>query len=148
MKAFHAILLGALLAGCSTTSVVHQPYTAADNQKYSFEIKNNGDADAEGLGTLERHLGQKLRERGLFADGGDAVRVEVTLTHFRLRSDGARLWAGIMAGRDKVASTVRLLAPDGRVVGHFDVETFNASAWLTSAGLLENHATEIVDRLQ
>ncbi|HEY4530648.1 MAG TPA: DUF4410 domain-containing protein [Luteimonas sp.] len=101
------------------------------------------------MATLEQHLARKLSERGLAADGSDgAARVEVTLTHFRLRSDGARFWAGIAAGRDKVASTVRVLAPDGRVLGRYDVETFNASAWLTSAGLLENHATEIVDRLQ
>lgn len=149
MKTLYAFLLAALMAGCSTTSTVHQRYAAPDGQRYTYEIRNNGAADAEGLAILEQHLGRKLGERGLAAgDAAGAARVEVTLTHFRLRSDGARFWAGIAAGRDKVASSVRVVASDGRVLGRYDVETFNASAWLTSAGLLENHATEIVDRLQ
>ena len=76
------------------------------------------------------------------------MKIDIVLKHYYLRSNGARFWAGIMAGRDKIISRVRVLGVDGAQVGSFDVETTNVSAWGTSGGLMERHADEIVAKLR
>ena len=75
-------------------------------------------------------------------------RVEVTVTHYYARSDGARAWTGIMAGRDKVASRVRVFDRGGKLVEEFEVENSNKTAFGSTAGLHEKHADAIVERLR
>lgn len=136
------------LAACSTTSAVHQRHTPAAGQVYAYSFENQGGDDVEGIAKLDGVIQSKLRQAGLLAGGGAERKLEITLKHYYLRSNGARFWAGVMAGRDKIISNVRVVGADGTQAGSFDVETTNVSAWGTSDGLMQKHADEIVARLQ
>ena len=54
---------------------------------------------------------------------------------------------GILAGRDRIASTVTVSAADGTPLGRYEVETRNLSAFGSTQGLIERHAEEVVARL-
>ncbi len=144
-----ALLLCLALAACSTTSTVLQPHAPAAGQAYSLSFTNEGGDNIEGIAKLETIIQDKLREAGQLAGQGAApAKLDVVLKHYYLRSNATRFWAGIMAGRDKIISHVRILRADGTQDGSFEVETTNISAWGTSDGLMEKHADEIVARLK
>lgn len=147
-----ALLLGAalLLSACSTTSTVRQHYAASPQDTYWYALHGNEDTDAEALGMLRRQLDEKLGQARLSGTKGspDTRQIDITITHYYMRSNGARFWAGIMAGRDKVKSTVEVKDAQGATVAAFDVESTNTSAWGTSEGLIGKHAQEIAERLQ
>ncbi len=137
-----------LLAACSTTSTVHQTHSAPPGQTYAYSFSNQGGDNHESIARLDGIIQTHLREAGLL-DAGDAnPKIEVVLKHYYVRSNGARFWAGIMAGRDKIVSSVRVVGADGSQTGNFDVETFNSTAWGTTDGLMEKHAEELVSRLK
>jgi hypothetical protein len=137
-----------LLAACSTTSTVHQAYNAPTGQTYSYSFSNQGGDDAEGIARLDGVIQSHLRQAGLIDAGTADPKIEVVLKHYYVRSNGARFWAGIMAGRDKIVSNVRVIGADGKQVGNFEVETFNSTAWGTTDGLMQKHAEELVARLK
>ncbi|MGN6111405.1 MAG: DUF4410 domain-containing protein [Luteimonas sp.] len=148
------LLLGLVLAACSTTSTVHQPLPATGSQvpahAYAYAFENHGGDDLEGIDRLDRLIQTRLLRAGIIAGIGrpSSGRVQVDLRHYYLRSNGARFWAGIMAGRDKIVSEVDVFDDAGNQIGSFEVETTNLSAWGTTEGLMEKHADEIVARLQ
>jgi len=139
-----------LVAGCSTNSVVRQSYKATAAETYWYQIKGNEDTDAESLGMFQRQLDEKLSEAHLRGAEGsaDARKMTITIDHYYMRSNGARFWAGIMAGRDKIKSRVEVAGADGKTAARFDVGSTNTSAWGTSEGLVGRHAEEIVERLK
>lgn len=134
------------LAACSTTSRVHQAHTPVAGQVYAYSFSNQGGDDHEGIATLDSVIQGKLREAGLLAGGASERKIEVVLKHYYVRSNGARFWAGIMAGRDKIISSVRIVGADGAQAGNFEVETTNTTAWGSTDGLMQKHADEIVAR--
>lgn len=148
------VLLGVALAACSTTSTVHQPLRAANGEvpshAYAYVFENHGGDDLEGIDRLDRLIQGRLLQAGLVAGMGkpSSGRVQVDLRHYYVRSNGARFWAGIMAGRDKIVSEVEVFDDAGKRVGSFEVETTNLSAWGTTEDLIGKHADEIVARLK
>jgi hypothetical protein len=148
-----AVLLCLALAACSTTSTVHQPLPQQQGsavRAYAYSFENNGGDDLEGIATLDRLIRGRLVEAGLVAAAGASSQgsVKVNLTHYYVRSNAARFWVGIMAGRDKIVSQVTVLDDGGKQIGNFEVETTNISAWGRTQGLMEKHADEIVARLK
>jgi hypothetical protein len=142
-------VLGLVLAACSTTSTVHRQHDRPAGQLYGYAFENNGGDDMEGIAELERLIKGRLGQAGLLAaDPAATARIEVVLTHYYVRSNAARFWAGIMAGRDKIISRVTVRGADGQEAGSFNVESTNATAWGSKGGLMEKHADEIVARLQ
>ena len=137
-----------LLAACSTTSTVHQAHSAPAGQTYAYSFSNEGGDDAEGIALLDGVIQSHLREAGLIHAGSGNPKIEVVLKHYSVRSNGARFWAGIMAGRDKIVSSVRVIDANGSQVGNFEVETFNSTAWGTTDGLMQKHAEELVSQLK
>ncbi len=139
-----------LLAGCSTSSVVHKGYKAAAPETFWYELKGNADTDEAALAQLRAQLDAQLAEARL-AGGRNVAgsrRVEIAITHYYLRGNATRILAGIMAGRDKVKSAVQVKGDDGETLASFDIESTNATAWGTSGGLIGRHADEIVSRLK
>ena len=147
-----AALLCLFLAACSTTSTVYQPLSPQGEavRAYGYAFENNGGDDLEGIARLDRLIHGRLLQAGLVASGGAAPEgsVNIELTHYYVRSNAARFWVGIMAGRDKIVSRVTVLGADGAEIGSFEVETTNISAWGSTEGLMEKHAEEIVSRLR
>jgi len=143
-----AVALAALSA-CSTTSVMHSGYRVAEAQTFTYEITNTSEMSVAGLALLRDSLDAQLKDRRLLAIDGDpaALKVDVQINNYYMRNGAARFLVGIMAGRDNIRSTVKVLRADGQQMGHFEVESYNATALGTSSGLVEKHANEIVDRV-
>ena len=144
------VLAAAILttAACSTTSTVRQAAQLQPEQTYAYVFSNQGGDDGEGIARLDGIIQAHLREAGLIHSGEGNPRIEVVVKHYYVRSNGARFAVGIMAGRDKIVSNVRVLGSDGAQVGDFDVETFNSTAFGTTEGLMKKHAAELVSKLK
>ncbi|ADV28434.1 hypothetical protein Psesu_2602 [Pseudoxanthomonas suwonensis 11-1] len=137
-----------LLAACSTTSRVHQAHSGLQGKTFDYRLVDRGGDNAEGVAELDRVIRNRLFSAGLVDQGASAGAVEVTVTHYYVRHGAARALVGIMAGRDKIISHVRVLDPAGAVLASFEVESTNATAWGTTGGLHEKHADEILAQLK
>lgn len=135
-----------LMAACSTTSRVHQAHAPAAGQTYAYSFANQGGDDHEGIAKLDSVIQGELRKAGLLSSGPADQKIEVVVKHYYVRHNAARFLVGIMAGRDKIVSRVRILGADGAQVGNFEVETTNTTAWGSTEGLMQKHAEEIVAR--
>ena len=137
-----------LLAACSTTSTVHRPGPANAHGPYGYSFENHGGDDLAAIAELDRTIQRTLRDAGVFAPGTASPRIAVTLTHFYVRSNGSRFWAGVWAGRDRISSRIRIVDAAGSQLAWFEVESTNATALGSSAGLMDRHAAEILSRLR
>lgn len=145
-------LLVLALAACASTGVMHQPLPAeaARMQAMAYAFENRAGVDEAAIARLDRLVHAGLLRAGRVAAAGTAPggRIQVTLTHYYMRADAARLIAGILAGRDRIASTVTLFGADGAQLASFEVETTNLSSFGSTQDLLQQHADDIVARLQ
>ncbi|MBN8728477.1 MAG: hypothetical protein J0H15_12350 [Xanthomonadales bacterium] len=148
---FRTIALAAAIlvtTACSTTSTMRQAPRLQPQQTFAYAFSNQGGDDDEGIARLDGIIQAHLREAGLIHAGEGNPRIEVVVKHYYVRSNGARFSVGIMAGRDKIVSNVRVLGADGAQIGDFDVETFNSTAFGTTEGLMKKHASELVSKLK
>ena len=103
-----------LLAACSTTSTVHQAHRAPVDQVYAYAFSNQGGDDHEGIAQLDGVIQSHLRQAGLIDAGTANPKIEVVVKHYYVRSNGARFWAGIMAGATRSSATSASPAPTAR----------------------------------
>lgn len=148
IKRIALLLVVVLLSACSTTSRVHQGHSGLSGKSFEYQFVNRGGDNAEGIAELERVVQNQLRTQSFIHNGQSAGRIEVTLTHYYMRHGATRALVGIMAGRDKIISHVRVLDTGGAQLASFEVESTNTTAWGTTGGLHQKHAEEIVLRLK
>lgn len=151
MNVIHRIallLLVALLSACSTTSRVHQAHTGFQGKSFDYHFTNRGGDNAEGVAELNRVVQNQLQAQGFINNGTANGKIDITLTHYYVRHGAARALVGIMAGRDKIISHVRVLDAAGAQLASFEVESTNTTAWGTTGGLHQKHAEEIALRLK
>ena len=142
------LLLVFLLSACSTTSRVHQAHAGFHGQSFDYHFTNRGGDNAEGVAELNRVVQNQLQAEGLINNASANGRIDITLTHYYVRHGAARALVGIMAGRDKIISHVRVLDAAGAQLASFEVESTNTTAWGTTGGLHQKHAEEIAARLK
>lgn len=142
------LLLVLLLSACSTSSRIHQAPAGLQDKSFEYRFTNRGGDNAEGIAELERVIRNQLMVGGFVDQGAPAGTLEITLTHYYVRHGAARALVGIMAGRDKIVSHVRVVDTTGVVLAAFEVESTNSTAWGTTGGLHEKHAEEILGQLR
>ena len=130
-----------LLAACPTPGQARD--AAAVGQAYQFKFVNQGGDDVDGIAMLEQKMKRRLSAAGLL-DAGAAGVIDVTLQHYYMRSGGARAWTGIMSGRDKIVSQVRVLGADGAELSSFTVKSTNITAFGSAEGLMDKHVDELL----
>lgn len=137
------------LAGCTTSALVRTPYHMVQGNTFEIQLHTPPDASEEGMTLLRNDLNTELASRSLLANAGSAgARVlDVNVTYYRMRPGAARALVGIMAGRDKIQSTITVKEHGGKVLSEYTVTSTNATAWGTAHGMIEKHAKEIVDTL-
>jgi hypothetical protein len=121
-------LVVVLLSACSTTSRVHQAHSGLQGKSFDYAFANRGGDNAEGIAELNRVVQNQLHSSGLINNGAAAGKIEVTLTHYYMRHGAARALVGIMAGRDKIISHVRVVDGYGAQLAAFEVESTNSTA--------------------
>lgn len=140
------LMASLVLVGCGTSGQVRTQYSHATADRFAFEVVNTGEMSPEGLGIFRKQLDLALSAQGKLAAAGDpaARKVRIEITHYRMRHGATRALVGILAGKDSITSTVKILDDTGKVIGETEVDSGNATAWGTSHGLIEGHADEIV----
>ena len=146
LSAVVALLLVLGLAACSTSRQVTRAYDAAQGERFAYTINNAGGMIDEHLAALRGELDRQLTAANALAGRGDADARAVTIRidEYRMRHGAARALVGVMAGKDTVRSTVEVRDAAGAVLGSATIDSGNATAWGTSGGMLERHASEIV----
>lgn len=140
-------LLVATLAGCiGTSSQVARPNSSQVGSKLWYTVENPGGMTPEGLAVLRGQLDSRFAVVRVADGSPGAMHVRITVTQYRMRHGAARATVGIMAGTDKVLSTVQVLDPaTGAELGRLEVDSGNATAVGSAGGLLRGHADEIAD---
>ncbi|WP_162374970.1 DUF4410 domain-containing protein [Pseudoxanthomonas sangjuensis] len=142
-----AVLLCTLLTGCiGTSSSIARPNSAEPGSRLWYTIENPGGMTPQGLQVLRARLDERFAGVLVPENSQEAVRVKITVTRYYMRPGAARALVGIMAGKDRVLSTVQVLDPvTGEELGRLNVESGNATAVGSAGGLLRGHADEIAD---
>ena len=148
MRILLSMALVLLVSACATSSQVQQAHAGLKGRSFDYQFSNRGGDNAEGIAELDRVIRERLRSGGWIGNGPASGKVDVTVTHYYVRHGAARALVGIMAGRDKISSQVRVTDTSGTVLAAFEVESTNATAWGTTGGLHEKHAEEIAAQLQ
>lgn len=148
IKRIALLLVVVMLSACSTTSRVQQAHSGLQGRSFDYQFTNRGGDNAEGIAELSRVIQNQLQTGGWINNGAASGRIEITLTHYYMRHGAARALAGIMAGRDKIISHVRVLDASGTSLAAFEVESTNSTAWGTTGGLHKKHAEEIAAKLK
>lgn len=155
-KVSHVLLFLAVLLsfGCASSHVSKikiSPTPQDSNIKYEVgEISNktskkiSEDFISEVLRVLEADLEY---QKTLASEINPATRkVDITITHYRMRSDFTRGMFGIFAGKDSVKSSVRVTdASTGKVIGSANVSAYNMLAYGDEKSLARMFAYEILE---
>lgn len=141
-----------IMAGCAGTSLrVQSAYQPLPGEKIVYDIKNNVEVSEEAFRIMRARLNGQLQVNGLLAawiEESDKL-VEITITNYYMRNDATRLLIGIMAGVDKITSTIRVKNRKTKtVLAEFVVHSKNPSAWGSSRGMIEEHVDRIVQYLK
>lgn len=144
MNRLFILALAALLTGCiGTSSNVRAPYVASAQDTFSYTLDNHGGMTPEGREIFEARLRQQLA--GQLSEGPDAKRINVRVNYYRMRNGATRFLVGVMAGRDRIQSTVTITSADGKALGTIEVDSANSTAMGTGRGLIQGHADEIAE---
>jgi len=134
---FIAVLgLVSLISACSGTVK-----TMPENSSYKYngeqygvvsislaqaKISDEGSFNAEVFKTT---LENTLKEQGLMSDGQQTT-LRVDLKNVNLRSQGAAVLLGFLAGSDTIEGTVTLLDANNQIINKFDVDASYAAGGL------------------
>jgi hypothetical protein len=145
------LLFSALLTGCAGTGAqVKQAYSVGQQDKFRLALTMPADTNKEAESILRDRIVTQLADNNLLPpiNATNFRTLEVTVTNYRMRNGAVRFLAGILAGPDNILSTVTVKDAAGRVLGQYEVESKNPTAWGTSRGMIEAHADKIVRLLQ
>ncbi len=154
MKSGIAIFVAVLLCGCSSSTKIHQPIApavlTADHGRYSSITVSSADDSISNqfLHTLSRYVAEQLTERSLLNKESGAYQVDIQLTSYQIQEGAARAFLGVLAGPDKIESTVRVL--DNKTeqsVGESNVTTSDGLGSGDLDNLVWMHAEEIASFL-
>lgn len=143
---FIALLVTALTGCIGTSSKIARANSSQVGSKLWYTVENPGGMTPEGLAVLRGQLDSRFAMVRVADEALNAVHVRITITKYRMRHGAARATVGIMAGTDKVLSTVQVLDPaTSQELGRLEVDSGNATAVGSAGGLLRGHADEIAD---
>ena len=138
-----------LLLGSAGTAARPRSGASAADTGYRLRLTLPPDMSEEARDIFRQRLQAALGKAGLLGSGRAAATLEVVMTRYQMRPGAARAWVGVMAGTDRLDSTVSVRAPgDGAVTQEFSVSSKNVTAWGSSRGLIQKHADQIVRRLR
>ena len=155
-RAIVILAISVLVAACGSTSQIRQPIepVSAATAVFSVEkpvnaVPRESDQPAEHfLSTITSYLRTELAKNGRLAkEGDDALKIDIKVMEFRMRSGVSRMMFGIFAGKDGIASEVSVRDSSQKVLGSSTVSTFNVMAVGGEEDIARMHAEEIAKTL-
>lgn len=155
-RALVIFAISVVVAACGSTSQIRQPVepVSAATAVFSVEkpvnaVPRDSDQPAEHfLNAITSYLKSELAKNGRLAkEGDDALKIDIKVTEFRMRSGVSRMMFGIFAGKDGIASEVSVRDSSQKVLGSSTVSTFNVMAVGGEEDIARMHAEEIAKTL-
>jgi hypothetical protein len=155
-RALTIFAISFLVAACGSTSQIRQPVepVSAATAVFSVEkpvnaVPRDSDQPAEHfLSAITSYLKSELAKNGRLAkEGDDALKIDIKVIEFRMRSGVSRMMFGIFAGKDGIASEVSVRDSSQKVLGSSTVSTFNVMAVGGEEDIARMHAEEIAKTL-
>jgi hypothetical protein len=151
-RALAIFAITVLVAACGSTSQIRQPVEPVSAATAVFAVEKpvnavpkDSDQPAEHfLGAITSYLKSELAKNGRLAkEGDDALKIDIKVTEFRMRSGVSRMMFGMFAGKDGIASEVSVRDSSQKVLGSSTVSTFNVMAVGGEEDIARMHAEEI-----
>lgn len=145
------------LSGCGSSSSMTQPLAPATAMGAQPPLYYAGDFSAGTteipahiLNAIKGHLDAELQKNGIAgaADYTNRLRIDGTVTYYRMRSGFTRAMFGVFAGKDGVTCAVKLVDGRGATVGGLTVESYNMLAIGSEDDVARMVATETVKALK
>jgi hypothetical protein len=155
-RALAILAVSVLVAACGSTSQIRQPVEPMSAATAVFTVEKpvnavpkDSDQPAEHfLGAITSYLRSELAKNGRLAkEGEDALKIDIKVTEFRMRSGVSRMMFGIFAGKDGIASEVSVRDSSQKVLGSSTVSTYNVMAVGGEEDIARMHAEEIAKTL-
>jgi len=155
-RALTIFAISVLVAACGSTSQIRQPVepVSAATAVFSVEkpvnaVPRDSDQPAEHfLSAIASYLKSELAKNGRLAkEGDDALKIDIKVIEFRMRSGVTRMMFGVFAGKDGIASEVSVRDSSQKVLGSSTVSTFNVMAVGGEEDIARMHAEEIARTL-
>jgi hypothetical protein len=155
-RALAVFAVSALLAACGSTSQIRQPVEPVSAATAAFSVEQpvnavpkDSDQPAEHfLTAVASYLKSELAKNGRLAkESDDALKIDIKVTEFRMRSGVTRMMFGVFAGKDGIASEVSVRDSAQKVLGSSTVSTFNVMAVGGEEDIARMHAEEIAKTL-
>ncbi|MGE5267510.1 MAG: DUF4410 domain-containing protein, partial [Deltaproteobacteria bacterium] len=133
-RAFAIVAISVLVAACGSTSQIRQPVEPVSAATAVFTVekpvnavpKDSDQPPEHFLSAVASYLKSELAKNGRLAkEGDDALKIDIKVTEFRMRSGVSRMMFGILAGKDGIASDVSVRDSSQKVIGSSTVSTFN-----------------------
>lgn len=133
-----------LLSACSSRPVVQQEYISNKNHTFSVSVVEDVKIARDGNKVFKDALIKRLSEVQKYKSSSSLI-VEVTFKEYYMRHGAAKAMVGIFAGVDKVVTDVRVKDRNtGKTLGKCELKTTNATAIISAASVLDQHAKQVV----
>ena len=144
-----SLIVSLFIVGCAGTSFkVDRAYAPAKGDNFSLNIEDSASMSAEGMEILRSRLIEQLQSKNILKEKNSKLKLNVKITTYNMRHGASRAMLGVMAGSDRIISTITILdQQSNNIIGVYKVNSKNPSAWGTSRGLIEEHADTIVSYL-
>jgi ribosomal protein S3 len=155
-RALAIFAISVLVSACGSTSQIRQPVEPLSAATAVFSVekpvnavpKDSDQPPEHFLNAITSYLKRDLEKNGRLAkEGQDALKIDIKVTEFRMRSGVSRMMFGILAGKDGIASEVSVRDSAQKVVGSATVSTFNVMAVGGEEDIARMHAEEIAKAL-
>ena len=147
------VLLLTMLFGCASANLnVSKPYISDKATKLSLSISKDPGVliPEEQYQQIENEISQGLTQRGLLSPSGYEPKhcVTIDVHSFRMRSDGARLSVGILAGCDNINSLVTVTdTSTNEVVGKSEISIKECAAWGVAEQVIKKYTEGVINYL-
>lgn len=155
-RALATLVISVLIAACGSTSQIRQPIEPVSAATAVFTVEKpvnavprDSDQPAEHfLSAITSYLRSELAKNNRLAkEGEEALKIDIKVTEFRMRSGVTRMMFGLLAGKDGIASEVSVRDSSQKVLGSSTVSTFNVMAVGGEEDIARMHAEEIAKTL-
>lgn len=157
MRNMFIICLALFISGCASTRVDRKPLIpVSDSASTKYRIEEIVNKSKEQrvpdhfIKAIVSHLKLTLKESDML-EGGDSpesLKVSITITSYRMRSEYKRGMWGPMAGKDKVVSTITVTDEvTDEVLGESTASTYNMLAVSNEMDIARKHSEEIAEFL-
>jgi len=148
------LILIFMLVGCGSNAKILRPINNADFSDNSPQAYSLGKIDISTdevpehfVAAVKGYLKSELKKCNLLCQTDSELTriIDIDITYYRMRSGFSRMMFGMLAGKDGIKSTIKILDnKNDSIVGESEISTFNIMAVGGEDDVARMHAEAIV----